>query len=71
MCLQDPQLAKKNLLSSMEKFRSDMENCAAKANQIESKFDVLVKTATEVKLAMADELSKLQLDTIFIGKCIS
>jgi len=55
----------------MEKFRLDMENCAARANQIESKFDTLVKTATEVKLAMADELSKLKLDTIFIEKCIS
>jgi hypothetical protein len=51
-------MAKKSLLSSMSKFQEDMERCAAKANETEAQFDALVKTASEVNLAMADELGR-------------
>ena len=56
MCLQDAQIAKKDLLGSMARFQEDMEKCAALAQDNEAQFDALVKCAGEVNLAMADEI---------------
>ncbi|KAK4463239.1 hypothetical protein QBC42DRAFT_305028 [Cladorrhinum samala] len=56
-CLQDPRMAKKNLLGSMAKFQSDMEDCAEWAKDTEAQFDALVRCAQEVNLAMSDEMT--------------
>lgn len=61
MCLQDPRMAKKNLLGSMAKFQSDMENCAKWAEDTEAQFGALVKCALEVNSAMADEMGMMSL----------
>jgi len=52
-------MAKKNLLGSMAKFQSDMEDCAEWAKDTEAQFDALVRCAQEVNLAMSDEMSML------------
>lgn len=60
MCLQDPRLARTNLINSMDGLEKEIQACADRAKQIEEQFDVLVHCADEVNLAMADEAGKTQ-----------
>ncbi|KAK4160285.1 hypothetical protein QBC43DRAFT_338377 [Cladorrhinum sp. PSN259] len=57
MCLQDPRMAKKDLLGSMSRFEKDMEKCASWAQEIESQFNDLVECAGEVNKAMGEEMT--------------
>ncbi|KXJ88128.1 hypothetical protein Micbo1qcDRAFT_214731 [Microdochium bolleyi] len=57
ICLQDPRAAKRDLRNSMTQFEQDMERCATWASEAEAEFDALVKSACEVRLALADEIT--------------
>jgi hypothetical protein len=59
MCLQDPRRAKISLMSSMTKFRTEMEKCVGLTKEIEGEFDKLVHCARELNRAMANEMSRL------------
>ncbi|QYT05239.1 hypothetical protein H0G86_012133 [Trichoderma simmonsii] len=66
MCLQDPRLAKRNLLNTMSRFQEDMETCAKRAQDTEAKFDTLVKCAGELSLAMADGMAMAESEKVRI-----
>ncbi|KAL6798171.1 hypothetical protein J3E68DRAFT_449169 [Trichoderma sp. SZMC 28012] len=68
MCLQDPRLAKRNLLNTMSRFQEDMETCAKRAQDTEAKFDALVKCAGELSLAMADGMAMAELEKVRIAQ---
>lgn len=58
MCLQDPHMAKKDLLNSMSKFEKDIYKCASWAQDIETRLDGLIRCAGELNLAMAEKMSR-------------
>jgi len=60
LALQDPQNAKSRLLTSVTKFRDEMEKCADLASEIDKEFQQLVATASEVNEAMSHKLSETQ-----------
>ena len=58
LALQNPQNAGSGLISSVTKFKEDMEECAKLALEIENEFRVLIDTAEEASVAMSHEFSE-------------
>lgn len=68
LCLQDTKLAKSRLRPAMKALRDGMNECSAKAKEIEKEFDVLLATAKELSGAMSYQMRKHTADK---GKSVS